>query len=123
MKITYTLIFLLLFLSCDSSKRAKYEMKGNKPTISKEKVADLLVQMHIIDASRSFFSRLDSNKTQSLILNLQKGVFDKEQVKQQDYNEAMKYYFQNPDSLTYIYDKVINELQLLQTKENKLKIK
>ncbi|WP_320054310.1 DUF4296 domain-containing protein [uncultured Acetobacteroides sp.] len=88
----------------------------NDQVLSKQKMANILRDIHISDAvlntqrySQNTFENLDS-------LYLYKDVFKKNDVSREEFIHSLQYYSKYPRKLDEIYTMVVNELSAQQTK-------
>lgn len=99
------ILTLLTALSCsdDPTKvRAKHVIK-------KEKVVDILADIHIMDAITNgpgYFRKYNANDS----VDLYSAIFDKYGVDKADFDSTISYYSKKPELFLEIYDEVILEL-------------
>ncbi|WP_428653269.1 DUF4296 domain-containing protein [Runella sp.] len=87
-------------------------------TVSEAKMAQILTDIHIIEArvGRLALTSLDSSTIITEHLKLQ--VFKKYGVDSATYNRSYKFYSTNPIYLERIYDIVVKQLEVRQKKKN-----
>jgi len=100
-------LFLTIFLifSC------KNDDVDNKKYISKEKMVKILIDIHLIEekVNQLNFSK-DSSK--SIFNLLEKEIFVKHDISDEEYRLSYSYYFFNPKELDDIYKSVIDSLNV-----------
>ena len=98
------LTFFLIF-SC------KNDTVDNKKYISKEKMVNILIDIHLIEekVNQLNFSK-DSSK--GMFDMLEKEIFQKYNITDEDYRKSYSYYFFNPKELDDIYQSVIDSLNV-----------
>jgi hypothetical protein len=116
MKCSYlNFLICVLIISC-SEQRA--QRKAAETIIEKEKMINILTDMHIVEAANSMRLIADSNKTVP-IAPYQLEIFKKYNVSKTKFDSSLKYYSENHMQLNNIYDEVINEISLRQAKLEK----
>ena len=98
------LTFFLIF-SC------KNDTIDNKKYISKEKMVNILIDIHLIEekVNQLNFSK-DSSK--GMFDMLEKEIFQKYNITDEDYRKSYSHYFFNPKELDDIYQSVIDSLNV-----------
>ena len=98
------LTFFLIF-SC------KNDTIDNKKYISKEKMVNILINIHLIEekVNQLNFSK-DSSK--GMFDMLEKEIFQKYNITDEDYRKSYSHYFFNPKELDDIYQSVIDSLNV-----------
>jgi hypothetical protein len=100
------IIFLSAFLfGCTDTE----EVKIPDNIISKDKMAKVFVDMHLLEATLNLNAGNPAKKEE---LNID--VFKKHGITKEKFEESYKFYTQNPSALSEVYDIVLNELSKLQ---------
>ena len=98
------LTFFLIF-SC------KNDAIDNKKYISKEKMVKILIDIHLIEEK---VNQLNFSKDSSKVMfdMLEKEIFQKYNLTDEDYRKSYSHYFFNPKELDDIYQSVIDSLNV-----------
>ena len=98
------LTFFLIF-SC------KNDTTDNKKYISKEKMVNILIDIHLIEEK---VNQLNFSKDSSKVMfdMLEKEIFQKYNITDEDYRKSYSHYFFNPEELDDIYQSVIDSLNV-----------
>ena len=105
--IPYTLCLVFFLLSCGENKTISI------PTniLSKEKMAEVITDIHLAEAEASMRTVPDSSSKEKL--NFRK-IFDKHSITKQQYEKSLSFYIEHPEILDEIYEQVLNELSKMQ---------
>ena len=109
---TFFLIALLLLFSCSSQ-----EPTGIPANIlSKEKMAVLLTDVHILEASMNLnlsneIRSVNENREETMLAVLKKNEITREQ-----YDESFQFYSEHPDLFGEVYKLILSNLSELQAK-------
>ena len=110
------LFFLLLSLSSSiflfSCKEPEKEQPGILP---KDKMIDVLVDIHIAEASSESHG-LTSIQINQLVAVKYEGVLQKHGITRPQFQTAFDYYLRHPAELDEIYQEVVNRLTALESK-------
>lgn len=91
--------------------------KKNAPTLSKKEMADLLVDMHMLEAFRD--NTIDTSLNlhdNKVMIGLYADVFKKHDITPDNFNKNLEYYSKKPEQLNAIYDIVITKLKDIREK-------
>ena len=110
----YAFIFLtflsLIQISCDNSN------KRSESIILEDSMVSILVDIQVLEAT--YNTRLihleDRNEKME---SYYQEIFEKHQTNADQFNESYTYYEENPEILEAIYDRVLENLEALQTEE------
>jgi len=100
-------IFLLIILSCNPSKPPPREY-----FIPREKLVEILVDMHMADAIQSTPSFRDLSLDYDSI-DLYSDIFLQHETNKLAFDSTMIYYSKNPRDLVSIYDEVIMKMTMI----------
>ena len=106
MKKIYFLLLLFTYSCSDSSK-----METKELIISEENFIIMLEEIHMFEAEYHLERITDlKNAENNLSLNYRK-LFKKHNVSSSDFKKCMKYYSNNPEKLSQIYSKILENLK------------
>lgn len=113
-------LFLLTIVGCNSTTPPS----TSKEKLSKEKMVEVLLDVHLAEAS---FNVIDRNKTDadSSINNEYALIFKKHEIKAEDFFSTYNYYIANPSLLDSAYGELVSRITTLQSqalKQPELKI-
>lgn len=93
------------FLACKSPN-------GEKPKnlLSKQKMADVLVEMHRAEAMTNSAGIPSSDTSFYIFAQLEKEIFKKHQIDTSDYYKSYKFYLVNPEEFTDLYKLVVDKI-------------
>ena len=98
------LTFFLIF-SC------RNDHDDNKKYISKEKMVKILIDIHLVEEKVNQLNY--SNDSLKAVFNiLEKEIFDKYNITDEEYRKSYSHYFFNPKELDDIYKSVIDSLNV-----------
>ena len=100
-----TIVCSIALISCGSKK----ETNIPETILPLAKMADVLVDVNILEASLGLNVILEKD-TAHKDTNLFFNVFESHQITQNQYNESMNFYMNNPELLHQIYDSVLVKL-------------
>ncbi len=95
----------LLFISC-----SKKEEKIPDNILSKNKMIQVLVDVHIAEATIQNKYLALNDSTKNIAAGYYINAFDKNKITEQQFRESFLYYSHHLDLLNKIYEEVINEL-------------
>lgn len=103
----FVAVVIILFCSCSESSKSKTNI------ISQDSLVKIIIDMHLADAIllnplvQSKISDVSSNK-------LYHSVLQKYNITKERFVESIKFYAENPVVLDSIYDKVIEQLNIIE---------
>lgn len=104
-------VFVFVLVSCSHEE-------GSRPEIKKDKLVDVLVDVHLTDGYLSYSgSRIDRNRDR--IEGAYSYVFRKHDITPLQFGNTMKYYSHHIDEYEQLYNKVIEKLTLYETENLK----
>lgn len=105
------LSILVLFFACAPQKQ-----KAEKPNpfITEEKMIDVLTDVHIIEGSRTGLTIMGD--TVGIAVYYHK-LFLKHNITKEGYQNNFDYYLKDPEHLDLMYEKVIENLTVLESEE------
>lgn len=107
-KLTFIILCSLLF-SCAEEVQKTIP----KDVFSKEKMAAVLLDMHLMEANMSLNAyNLSIPANNKIVIGFD--VFQKHKITKKQYNESFEYYSLNPEQLTEVYQLVLEELSKMQ---------
>jgi len=106
-KVLFILCPVLLFACTDAGKVVIPDS-----VLPKEKMAEVMVDIHLLEASMNLNIAEAENKPANLDL------FSKHSTTKQQYDESYKFYTEHPELLTEIYQLVLNDLSKMQAETN-----
>ncbi len=104
--------FFSIFLSCN-----KIENSSQKDIINREKIVKIIVDIHIADAAISVNSVYKRKKIEE-IKSYYSSIFEKHNITKKEFETSIAYYTENTD----IYEKICEEVIVVLTKMEKIKI-
>jgi len=108
MKKMLILALSVLILSCGEEKKS---IAIPENILSKEKMAQVITDIHLAEAQASLRSLPDTTSKGSI--SFQK-IFDKDSISKQQYEESLSFYIEHPEMLDSVYAQVLNELSKMQ---------
>ncbi len=112
-KILFILFPALLF-ACSSEPD---NVEGN--IIPPEKMKDLLVEIHIIEAEMGY-ENIPADTLKEVMMAIYAKIFDKYEITTDDFRESFKHYTENSVIMDKIYTDVIAEIEMTMKKEKPL---
>lgn len=111
-KNTFSLIILLLLFSCSSQEPTSIPAN----ILSKEKMAKLLTDVHILEASMNLnlsneIRSVNENREETML-----AVLKKDEVTREQYDESFQFYSEHPELFGEVYKLVLSNLSELQAK-------
>ena len=102
---------IFLFLTFFLIFTCKNDTIDNKKYISKEKMVNILIDIHLIEEK---VNQLNFSKDSSIVMfdMLEKEIFQKYNITDEDYRKSYSHYFFNPKELDDIYQSVIDSLNV-----------
>lgn len=112
-KIIFYLLFTF-FISCGE----KAEKSISIPThiLSKEKIAQVITDIHIAEAESTLNAISDSTFKRSVYFE---EIFEKHQITKQQYEESLAFYISHPEVFNKIYEQVLSDLSKMQAEMSK----
>jgi hypothetical protein len=107
-KNAFFLFLALLFFGCTDG----YEVVIPDHILSKEKMAEVMLDIHLIEATLNLNAG-NVNKD-AVEGKLSFDVFKKHNISREKYEESYTFYTENPDAMKEVYDIVLKELSKLQ---------
>lgn len=105
-----TLIFAcLLFFSCSNIKTVKIP----DTVLSKQKMAQVMVDIHLLEGSMSL-NGTNADKITPENPSPNFDVLKKNNISKKQYDESFDFYSQHPALLNEVYDLVLNDLSKMQ---------
>ena len=109
-KLFYILVYLL-FTACSGEQ----EIKIPDNVLSKDKMAQVMLDIHLMEASMNLTGG-NPNKIDlpgsSVPLNID--VLKKNNITKKQFDDSFSFYTNNPELLSEVYQKVLNELSKMQ---------
>ncbi|TAH14760.1 MAG: DUF4296 domain-containing protein [Runella slithyformis] len=87
------------------------EEKVPEGTLSEQKMSQIMVEIHLIEARVSRLSLVSIDSTTLVTEQLKKAMFKKLQVDTAAFNRSYKFYATNPELLQRIYEPVVKHLE------------
>jgi hypothetical protein len=117
-KIVYKYLILSLFVLILSCKNDSLNTVSKpKNLLTKNQMAEIIVDMHIAEAGLNA-SNLSLDSLKNMSAGYDSFIFDKYQIKEEDFEKSYDYYLCVPYELDTVYQNVI---ELLNAKESKSK--
>jgi hypothetical protein len=104
------LIYILPIFLFSCGKKNSNTVPEN--ILSKEKMVQVLTDIHIAEAEMSLGAFPDSSSKEKI--SFQK-IFEKEQITKEQYETSLSFYIDHPEMLNEIYQEVLNELSKKQS--------
>ncbi len=98
----------LILFSCGSAEEKKVVIPD--VVLSKEKMAEVLTDIHIAEAEANLHPIADTAAVKS---GFQK-IFEKNKISKEQYEKSLSFYIEHPELLNEVYEKVLNELSRMQ---------
>jgi len=102
------LLFLSALLACNNNA----EISIPDSVISKEKMAEVLLDIHLAEASMNLSLNPQSIQPKGIQLNV--NILKKHGIDKKMFDESFQFYSENPALLNEIYQQVLNDLSKLQ---------
>lgn len=100
----------LLFFSCSGSKK---EVNIPATILSKQKMVEVMVDVHLLEASMSLnATSVDVNNPATPTADFD--VLKKNNISKKQYDESFDFYSQHPELLNEVYEIVLNDLSKFQ---------
>lgn len=106
--IPYTLYLVFLLCSCGQETE-----KIPSDILSKEKMAQVITDIHIAEAETHLLTFPDSSSNEKISFLK---IFEKHHITKEQYETSLSFYIDHPEMLNEIYQKVLNELSKMQGK-------
>ncbi len=101
--------FLLLLVSCNSGT----DISSSKEKLSKEKMVEVLLDVHLAEASFTVIAR-NKKDDQSEIKNEYALLFKKHEVQAEDFFSTYNFYIEHPALLDSVYGELVSRITTLQ---------
>ncbi|MBI4929172.1 MAG: DUF4296 domain-containing protein [Bacteroidetes bacterium] len=101
-------LYIVFGLSCGQSEK-QVVIPAN--VLPKEKMAEVITDIHLAEAETNFRPLPDSASTEKL--SFQK-VFEENKITKAQYDTSISFYIGHPELLNEVYEKVLNELSKMQ---------
>lgn len=101
-------LYIVLVISCGQEE--KYVVIPSD-VLPKEKMAEVLTDIHLAEAKVNLKTLPDSASTEKL--SFQK-KFEKHKITKEQYEKSISFYIDHPELLNEVYEKVLNELSKMQ---------
>ena len=95
------------FFSCGENKTVSIPPN----VLSKEKMTEVITDIHLAEAEASIRTFPDSTSKEKL--SFQK-IFQNHSITKNQYDESLQFYMEHPEILDTVYDNVLNELSKMQ---------
>jgi hypothetical protein len=101
--IWWILILLMVFgFGCDN-----YAPKQGKPTIEEAKMAEMVTDVHIIEA---YLQNVGAKQRDSVKTVLYQELFDIYKIDTTEFYKNQRIYYNNPEAVEKLYEEVLNNL-------------
>jgi hypothetical protein len=100
------MIFVLtisIFIACDN-----YKPNYAEPTVNQEKMAAMMVDLHILEA---YLQNVEAAKRDSIKSTLYDQLFKTHQVNATEFYKNQKIYFSHSETIEPLYDKVLEKIE------------
>lgn len=108
----------IVFVLASSCGEQEKQIVIPSDVLAKEKMAEVLTDIHITEAEANLRTLPDSSSTEKL--SFQK-VFEKNKITKEQYEKSLTFYIDHPVLLNEVYEKVLNELSKMQGEAAKSK--
>jgi hypothetical protein len=113
-KIFIVLLFIcqaIAFIGCQSHKM-------ERPEISDEKIAGILLDINIAEATqmiqgRAFEQSIENIKDKNAMAKKYKSIFEQHQIKAETFYNAITWYQQNPKAFFHVYEIMLPKIDSL----------
>lgn len=105
-----SIIFILIITALMSSACYR-EMDFPDAALPKEKMIDILADVHLAEAKVIDYTGWTQQARDSLLVVYYNTIFKMHKVKAADFDQSMNAYMKNPEALSKIYEKVLEKLQ------------
>jgi hypothetical protein len=106
MKRFLLILFGIFLFACSNS--SKVGIPDN--VLPKEKMADVLVDVHLMEAAMN----INASSTDKFNSSLKIDVYKKHKITKQQYENSFEFYTQNPELLGEVYQLVLSNLSRMQ---------
>jgi len=103
-----TITILLIVFACN--KKTKYNESNF--IIPPDTMVNIIKDIHLAEAYIAYMQTTNSN-TQNITINTYNNLLKKHNISKQQLDSNLKYYANNPILLKEIYQKVVNELNII----------
>ena len=83
--------------------------------LPEDKVISVLREVYLVEARVAALA-IPYDSSQKIFNLAEEGILEKHNVDPEVYKASMKYYFEHPDELSYIYEAAVDSLSLLERK-------
>jgi hypothetical protein len=105
-KYFFIILLSFSFFACTDA----YKVKIPDSVLSKEKMAAVLLDIHLLEATLN----LNAGNVNASDGKLSFDIYNKHGITKEQYEESYTFYTENPEALKEVYDIVLNELSKLQ---------
>lgn len=123
MKIKYLFLYSILIVSMTTS--CYREPIYSDAHLDKDKMINILADIHLAEAKIAGIKTITNTERDSIMSIYYQTIFNIHNVKAEDFDQSLNSYMKNPKELSFIYEKVLEKLQKVQTNniiENKKSI-
>jgi hypothetical protein len=99
----YALIMLLIVSAC------KQNRKVDKPPIERDKMVQIMVDIHLLEAQQQSTQILEKGRVYNTIVGYEK-IFGKHGVTAEQFQDTFEYYRDHPKEMDDLYQLVIDEV-------------
>jgi len=110
------IIAYLLLIFLFSCKQDNKQIVIPDTVLSKEKMADIVMQIHLAEAKTNLNSPPDVRLTSKVNLS---EIIKKNNISEEQYDSSMTFYINHPVLLNEVYEITLNELSKKQSEESK----
>jgi len=100
--------FSILLFSCGQDKKT---IVIPSDVLSKEKMTEVLTEIHLAEAEVNMKTLPDSIATEKLSFHQ---LFDKNKITRAQFEKSLSFYIDHPELLNEVYEQVLNELSKMQ---------
>lgn len=104
------LLSVILLISCSSKEK---QVSIPDDILSKEKMAEVLVDVHLLEASLNI-STYSRDQVVMNNINPNSDILKKNAISKKKYDDSFSFYSKNPSLLTEVYQLVLNSLSKMQ---------
>ena len=109
MKFKIPFLILLFFISCNQPS----QKSEGKEKLSKQKMVEVLLDVHLAEASYNAIDRTEKNSQQEL-LNQYSEIFKEHKISGNDFYDTYDYYLSHPDVMDSVYSELVSRITTLQ---------
>ena len=116
MKYCYHILLTVCCLFLFSCGRSEKQALIPADVLPKDKMAEVITDIHIAEAEANMRTLPDSASTENL--SFQK-IFEAHGISKEQYEKSLSFYMDHPQQLDTVYQNVLNELSKMQGKASK----